>query len=113
MKFEIAKSDLPDRSDSQPAALPKYASQILNLANQNAQGTIPKVVGQVTSMFQRFPGKTLREWEELGLVENVDAAIESLIVERPSTSVVTIDILTQPDLVNQFRIARTLMQFIL
>lgn len=54
-----------------------------------------------------------REWEFLGLVENVDAFKDALVVERPSSSVVTIDTLLQPDLVNQFRIARTLLQFLL
>jgi phage tail sheath gpL-like len=55
----------------------------------------------------------LRQWEELGLVENVDEAIANLVVDRPSTSVVTVDVLTQPDLVNQLRIARTKIQYIL
>ncbi len=41
---------------------PKYATQIINLINQNAQGTRPKVVGQLSDLIQEFNGKTLSEW---------------------------------------------------
>ena len=41
---------------------PKYTTQIMNLANQNAQGTRPKVVGQMSDLIQEFPGKTYEEW---------------------------------------------------
>ena len=40
---------------------PKYTTQIMNLANQNAQGTRPKVVGQMSDLIQEFPGKTYDE----------------------------------------------------
>ena len=42
---------------------PKYTTQIMNLANQNAQGTRPNIVGQMTDLFQEFPGRTFEEWE--------------------------------------------------
>ena len=41
---------------------PKYTTQIMNLANQNAQGTRPKVVGQMSELIQQFPGNQLKEW---------------------------------------------------
>ena len=41
---------------------PKYTTQLLNLANQNAQGTRPKVAGQMSDLIQEFPGKTYEEW---------------------------------------------------
>jgi hypothetical protein len=50
--------------DADPLQLPPYTSQILNLANQNAQGTRPRVVGQMSELIQEFDGKTLTEWEE-------------------------------------------------
>jgi hypothetical protein len=34
------------------------------LANQNAQGTRPKVVGQMSELIKEFPGKDVAEWEE-------------------------------------------------
>ena len=40
---------------------PKYSTQILNLANKNAQGTRPKVVGQMTELIQEFSGKSIKE----------------------------------------------------
>ena len=36
----------------------------MNLANQNAQGTRPRVVGQMSNLIQEFPGRKLEEWEE-------------------------------------------------
>lgn len=44
-------------------AFPKYTTQLMNLANQNAQGTRPSVVGQMTDLFPEFGGKTYEEWE--------------------------------------------------
>jgi hypothetical protein len=41
---------------------PKYTTQIMNLANQNAQGTRPKVVGQMSELIKQFPGETYEEW---------------------------------------------------
>jgi hypothetical protein len=46
----------------EPPTLPKYASQIINLANQNAQGTRPRVVGQLSDLIQDFPGDSYAEW---------------------------------------------------
>ena len=42
---------------------PKYTTQIINLANQNAQGTRPKVVGQMSELFQQFGGNRYEDWE--------------------------------------------------
>lgn len=41
---------------------PKYTSQLMNLANQNAQGTRPKVVGQLSELKQECPKRTYPEW---------------------------------------------------
>jgi hypothetical protein len=41
---------------------PKYSTQLINLANQNAQGTRPRVVGQMTELIQEFPGNNYEEW---------------------------------------------------
>ena len=34
------------------------------MVNQNAQGTRPRVVGQLTDLIQEFSGKKLEEWEQ-------------------------------------------------
>ena len=52
---------------------PKYASSLINLANQYAQGTRPRVVGQMRKLNQQFTGKTLSEWEEWYLKQKPDA----------------------------------------
>jgi len=44
--------------------LPKYAAPLLNLANQYAQGTRPRVVGQMSELIREFPGRTFAEWKE-------------------------------------------------
>lgn len=41
---------------------PRYTAQIINLANQNAQGTRPKVVGQMSELIAQFPNKTYDDW---------------------------------------------------
>ncbi|MEX0944140.1 MAG: MjaI family restriction endonuclease [Balneolaceae bacterium] len=51
---DIVVGDVPD--------YPKYTTQILNLANQNSQGTRPKVVGQMSDLIQKFDGRTVEEW---------------------------------------------------
>lgn len=44
--------------------LPKYTGQILNITNRNAQGTRPKIVGQMSELIMKFPGKNLAEWKK-------------------------------------------------
>ncbi|MBD3202713.1 MjaI family restriction endonuclease [Candidatus Woesearchaeota archaeon] len=43
---------------------PKYTTQIINLANQNSQGTRPKVVGQLSELIHKCPVKTFKGWKE-------------------------------------------------
>ncbi|NOY69503.1 MAG: MjaI family restriction endonuclease [Deltaproteobacteria bacterium] len=42
---------------------PTYATQIINLANRNAQATRPSKVGQMSELIQKFDGRTYRQWE--------------------------------------------------
>ena len=61
---------------------PKYATQIINLANQNAQATRPKVVGQMSELIKEFTGRTLEEWEEWYLKrypDSIDKAIKKIL----------------------------------
>jgi len=57
----------------EPSEFPKYAAPLINLANQYAQGTRPKIVGQMSELIQGFKGKTWSEWEEWYLREKPDA----------------------------------------
>lgn len=60
---------------------PKYTTQIMNPANQNAQGTRPKVVGQMNELIEEFkeeyPDGGYEEWERFYLDEyNGDERME-------------------------------------
>ena len=46
---------------------------MLNLINRFAQGTRPKVVGQMSELIQEFTGKTMLEWEKWYSEQNPDA----------------------------------------
>jgi len=52
---------------------PKYTTQIINLANQNAQGTRPRVVGQLSELIQECPEKTYEGWKRWYLGKYPDA----------------------------------------
>lgn len=52
-----------------------------------------------------------REWEDLGLVENIDDFKANLIAERNASDPNRIDVLLPPDLVNQLRIVANKIQF--
>ena len=64
MKIKIKNIELQEIISGEPVEFPKYSTQILNLANANAQGTRPAVVGQMSDLIQEFPGRTLEEWRE-------------------------------------------------
>ena len=63
MEFKIKVEEIRRLMKIESPEFPKYATQVLNLANQNAQATRPKVVGQMSELIKEFTGKTLEEWE--------------------------------------------------
>ena len=78
MKFKIKNSELSSINGYEAPNFPKYTSQIINLANQNAQGTRPKVVGQLSDLFQEFQNSnnnkiTIENWEKWYLEKYPDA----------------------------------------
>ena len=73
MKIKLSNEDLRKLLDIETPEFPKYTTQIINLANQNAQGTRPKVVGQMSELIQHFTGKELDEWEKWYLKQKPDA----------------------------------------
>jgi len=52
---------------------PKYTTQIINLANQNAQGTRPRVVGQLSELIKKCPYKEYIKWKEWYLQQQPSA----------------------------------------
>lgn len=72
-KLKLSNSDVEKLSNANKYPFPKYATQIINLLNSNAQGTRPAVVGQMSELIQEFQGKTLEEWIEWYSVKQPDA----------------------------------------
>jgi hypothetical protein len=64
MKIKIPNAQVQELLSGKKYNYLKYATQIMNLANQNAQGTRAKVVGQMSDLIQQFEGSTLADWEK-------------------------------------------------
>ena len=68
MKFNISNAELSALNDITNPEFPKYTSQLINWANQNAQGTRPKIVGQLSDLFPEYQASTknvaISDWKE-------------------------------------------------
>jgi len=62
MPFTIKWANVHSALVGDPPSFPKYATQILNLANQDAQGTRPSVVGQMSDLIEQSASKSHSEW---------------------------------------------------
>lgn len=60
MNYTLKNERIEDYNQSDSYAFPKYTSQLINWANQNAQGTRPRVVGQMSELFPEFMSHTER-----------------------------------------------------
>lgn len=72
-KLKITNEEIKELLGAKSFEFPKYSTQIMNLANQNAQGTRPAVVGQMSELIQEFSGKSIKEWEKWYLQKHPDA----------------------------------------
>ncbi|MCD7783624.1 MAG: MjaI family restriction endonuclease [Firmicutes bacterium] len=54
MNYTIKNESIEFYNESEAYEFPKYTSQLINWANQNAQGTRPAVVGQMSELFPEF-----------------------------------------------------------
>jgi hypothetical protein len=73
MKIILSNIEVQTLLAGKTYAYPKYTTQIMNLANQNAQGTRPKAVGQMSDLIQEFEGTALSEWEKWYVEGHPDA----------------------------------------
>ena len=68
MIFTIYNDELFSLNESENHIFPKYTSQLINWANQNAQGTRPRVVGQLSELFPEYEEQaddvTIDDWAE-------------------------------------------------
>ena len=62
MELKIKNSQITQDVVGKVVEFPKYTTQIINLANQNAQGTRPKVVGQMSELIKQFPEQSYEDW---------------------------------------------------
>lgn len=54
MNYKLSKEDVACYNNTEKKIFPKYTTQLINSANQNAHGTRPKVVGQLSEIFPNF-----------------------------------------------------------
>lgn len=77
MNFTIKNEQIEQFNESESYSFPKYTSQLINWANQNAQGTRPVVVGQMSELFPEFMASTsditIDAWKEWYLERYPDA----------------------------------------
>lgn len=71
--IKIKNSELIEEISGEAKQFPKYTTQIINLANQNSQGTRPKVVGQLSELIQQCPHKEYEKWKEWYLAKHTNA----------------------------------------
>ena len=66
MNYSIKNEEIRAYNENESFAFPKYTSQLINWANQNAQGTRPAVVGQMSELFPQFAASgekiTIENW---------------------------------------------------
>lgn len=72
-KIKLKSKEIQEILNENSYEYPKYSTQIINLANQNSQGTRPSVVGQMSDLIQEFKGNSIKEWEKWYLEKHPDA----------------------------------------
>ncbi len=63
-ELRISFEEMRDAMIGYTVNFPKYVSPLLNLANQFAQATRPKVVGQMSELIRMCPHKDFEGWRE-------------------------------------------------
>lgn len=82
MNIKITNEEIRNLLGSPSPEFPKYTTQLMNLANQNVQGTRPKSVGQMSQLIQEFAGKRITEWGEWYLKKQpkaIEVATEKIV----------------------------------
>jgi len=75
--FTISNEKIAEELLGDTKIFPKYTTQILNLCNQNAQGTRPSVVGQMSELVQDCPYRTYKEWRQWYLSKKPNAIADA------------------------------------
>lgn len=112
MKFKIKNNKIQEIIKGEIINFPKYSTQLMNLANQNSQGTRPRVVGQLSSLIQEFKGNNIDDWENWYLKKNPTAINDAVnkiypMVEELKKSLAKIDKEMIENWVNDLVITKT------
>ena len=96
MKIKIKNKEIREALNVETPEFPKYVTQIINLANQNSQGTRPKTVGQMSELIKVFPGKEIEQWQKWYISKHPEAiqnATQKILamVENFKEAIVLID----------------------
>lgn len=79
--YNLKNEDIEGYNNSENYSFPKYTSQLINWANQNAQGTRPRVVGQMSELFPEFMRSThyiaIEYWKRFYMMKYPDAFEEA------------------------------------
>jgi len=71
--FKKKNNELIEEISGEAQNFPKYTTQLINLSNQNSQGTRPKIVGQLSDLIQKCPHKEYEKWREWYLEQQPEA----------------------------------------
>ena len=91
LRIKITNQEIAELLVGEPQKFPKYSTQLINLANQNAQGTRPIIVGQMSDLIQQYPNKDFQGWEKWYLkqqpqaIDNATEKIYSKLLEMRET----------------------------
>jgi hypothetical protein len=91
LRIKITNQEIAELLVGEPQKFPKYSTQLINLANQNAQGTRPIIVGQMSDLIQQYPDKDFQGWEKWYLkqqpqaIDNATEKIYSKLLEMRET----------------------------
>ena len=81
MVYNLKNENIEGYNETENYSFPKYTSQLINWANQNAQGTRPRVVGQMSELFPEFMNSTERVtieyWKKFYILRHPDAFKEA------------------------------------
>lgn len=88
MKYTLSNEKIGVLNESTSYLFPKYTSQLINWANQNAQGTRPVIVGQMSELFPEFmaSGEVItienwRRWYKERYPDAFDMATEKIFAQ--------------------------------
>lgn len=81
MIYNLKNESIKEYNESDNYTFPKYTSQLINWANQNAQETRPRIVGQMSELFPEFLDSTqdvtIEDWKRFYVMKHPEAFKEA------------------------------------